>query len=60
MQETLNGLGAKTAERPQGFEPLKIDDDAGPKTEDAFHIVNAFQGPDKIAQAFGENFGLFA
>ena len=56
LQETLNDLGPKHL--GQGFTPLKLDGDIGPRTFDAFSRINKAAGPRSLTERFGSFLGF--
>ncbi len=57
LQETINDLGPAEL-KGQDFRPLKLDGRIGPKTLDAFDLINKTAGPDKLTKRFGRFLGF--
>jgi len=60
LQETVNDLGARSADRPGGFEPLKLDGDIAEKTRDAFKRVATEKDPETVTRRMANRLGLIA
>ncbi len=57
LQETINDLGPAVL-GGNAFPRLKLDGRIGPKTRDAFDLINKTAGPDKLTRRFGRFLGF--